>query len=606
MPKSTAIVNPNLGLYLDRPPIALPEGALQDGMNFRVQQGRLNNLNLGWAAFAPFTLNGAVTLIATFHLRTGTDVLIFGTPTDLYKYSTSGGGTVAYITPIYATGTASASGTAVTGIGSLWNTGSPTNVMAGDEINFTGNNVTNPGATWFKILSVNSDTSLTLTSSAGVIGAHTYTIRQKFAGTAANAWTYDVFVNAQPASEDRIYMTNGVDPVIRWNGSDAQVTVLNINSQSIIAQTLVVYKNMLVLGNITQSGTLKPTDLMSSDPGSPEVFNSGLAGQFKVSGTTDSITRLARIGDYLVIYFKSNIIIANFVGDPLIFIFRNSDAGKGTSSVRGIAQYPSHHEFIGPDTLYTFDGANVNPISNHVWREAIRTSDPVRNTQIFTHLDEARGDYIWAFPLNTDPGAGTTIAPSVIAYVEHYLEKVPQGAERPHSRRAFPFTSEGTYLRQTTLTWDQLTNAWNTYNFKWNDQFFAASFPLSLVGDANGKVWILNEAQDANGMALPSFVKFGRRALIDGMNRALLTRVYPFNAQYSNPLQVTANLADFAHGPATIITTINYDQSMPEGLYFASVFRAGRYVDIQFGSAGPNQPYELAGFDLGVSPGGTR
>lgn len=612
MPKSTAVVNPNLGLYLDRPAIAIPPGGLQDGMNFRVQQGKLNNLNLGWSNFSTFILNGAVTLIATFHLRTGTDVLIFGTPTDLYKYSTSGGGSVVYITPIYnSTGTtASASGTAVTGFAGggapAWNTGSPTNVRAGDEINFTGAAVTDPAATWFKILSVNSDTSLTLTSSAGSIAAHTYTIRNKFQGTAANIWTYDVFVNAQPSSEDRIYLTNGVDPVIMWNGITAQVTVLNINSQRIICQTLVVYKNMLILGNIIQSGVLKPTDMMSSDPGSPEVFNSGLAGQFKVSGLTAPITLLTRIGDYLTIYFKNNIIVANFVGDPLIFIFRNSDAGKGSASVRGVAQYPSHHDFIGADTMYRFDGANVNPINNHVWREAIRISDPVRNTQIFNHLDEARGDYIWAFPLNSDPNAGTVTAPPTTAFVEHYLEQVPQGSPMPYSKRSFPFTAEGTFQRQTTLTWDQLTNAWNTYNFKWNDQFFTASFPLSLVGDANGIVWILNGAQDAGGIALSSFVTFGRRAVIDGNNRGLVTRVVPFAATFSSPLTVTASFADFAMGSPTITQTATFAQNTIEGSYFAPIYRVGRYVAVTFSTTGLNAPYEISGYDVNVMPGGLR
>lgn len=606
MPKSTAVVNPNLGLYLDRPSIAIPPGGLQDGMNFRVQEGRLNNLNLGWSSFAPFTLNGTVTLIATFHLRTGTDVLIFGTPTDLYKYSTGSGGTVVYITPIYSTGTASAAATAVTGIGTAWNSGTPVNVRAGDEINFTGSNVTDPAATWFKVQSVNSDTSITLTATAGTIAAHTYTIRHKFIGTAANAWTYDVFVNAQPASEDRIYLTNGVDPVVMWNGTSSQVTVLNINSQGIICQTLVVYKNMLIIANITQSGTLKPTDMLSSDPGSPEVFNSGLAGQFKVSGLTDQITRLARIGDYLVIYFKNNIIVANFVGDPLLFIFRNSDAGKGTASVRGVAMYPSHHEFIGADTMYHFDGANVNPISNHIWREAIRISDPVRSSQIFTHLDEARGDYIWAFPLSSDTGAGTITSPPTIAFVEHYLETVPQGAPMPHSKRSFPFTAEGTFQRQTTLTWNQLTNAWNTYNFKWNDQFFAAAFPLTLVGDTNGKIWVLNGAQDAGGSALTSFVTFGRRAVIDGDNRGLLTRVVPFVGTFSTPLTVTASFADYAIGSPTIIQTATYAQNTAEGQYFASIYRVGRYVEISFGTTGLNAPYEISGYDVKVSPGGMR
>ena len=71
MPKSTAVVNPNLGLYLDRAPIALNPQMLQDGMNFRVKQGKLQNLNLGWSRFGTFQLNGPTMMIADFKLRSG-------------------------------------------------------------------------------------------------------------------------------------------------------------------------------------------------------------------------------------------------------------------------------------------------------------------------------------------------------------------------------------------------------------------------------------------------------------------------------------------------------------------------------------------------------
>lgn len=615
MPKSTAVINPNLGLYIDRPPIAVPPGGLQDGLNFRIQEGRLNNLNLGWSAFGPFTLNGAVTLIATIHLAAGSDILIFGTPKDLYKYSTSGGGTVTYLTPAYTTGTASASGTAVTGIGTLWNTGAGAfvNAKAGDEISFTSGQVS-PSATWFTIQTVNSDTSITLTATAGSIGAGAYTIRQKFTGTAATPWTYDVFVNAQPSATNRIYLTNGVDPVIEWDGVAVTVTRLNLNSQAIVCQTLTVYKNTLWLGNVIQSGTLKPTDLLSSDVGSPEVFNSGLASQFKVSGLTDRIVRLARLGDYLVIYLQKIVILASYVGSPLVVTFRVVADAKGCVSTRGVALYPSYHEFVGQDNLYLFDGSNVRPMSNHVWREVIRTEDPVRAGLVFTILDESRGDYIWSVPLTSDTGAGTITSPPSVAFVEHYLETLNEagfqllGSTRPHSKRAFPFTSAGNYLQQNIITWDQLTNAWQTYNFKWNDQFFAAQFPLTIVGDAAGKVWILNGSQDANGAALPggSFVTFGRRAVIDGKNRGVVTRVYPYLTRFASALNVTAGLADFAMGTPSISQTVIYDQTLPEGLYFAPIYRAGRYLDLTLGTTLAGRPWEVSGYDIEVKPGGLR
>ena len=44
---STAILNPNLGLYLGIDPLMVPATGLLAGENFRVKNGKLSNINLG-------------------------------------------------------------------------------------------------------------------------------------------------------------------------------------------------------------------------------------------------------------------------------------------------------------------------------------------------------------------------------------------------------------------------------------------------------------------------------------------------------------------------------------------------------------------------------
>src|SRR5438876_356696 len=123
MAKNTSTVGmPNLGLYYDRPVFAIDPRALQDGLNFRIKEAKISNLNLGWTQLGVFTLKSLgvagtpqpVTLIYDFITRLSGERLIFGTPGDLYIYSTAGGGTVQYLNPIYSTGSAAWSGTAVT------------------------------------------------------------------------------------------------------------------------------------------------------------------------------------------------------------------------------------------------------------------------------------------------------------------------------------------------------------------------------------------------------------------------------------------------------------------------------------------------------------
>lgn len=49
--KSLAVVQPNMGLYLDRPPLMIPERALRDCMNVRVYNKAISRANIGYGPF---------------------------------------------------------------------------------------------------------------------------------------------------------------------------------------------------------------------------------------------------------------------------------------------------------------------------------------------------------------------------------------------------------------------------------------------------------------------------------------------------------------------------------------------------------------------------
>lgn len=605
--KSNAVVKPNLGLYLDRPINAIPDGGLQDGLNFRVKEGKLSNLNLGWSSFNAQALNGASTMIDNFFLRDGTEKLLFGTPSDLFVYNPVPK-TFSYITPIYATGTASSTGVDVTGIGTLW----LANVKIGDKINFTSATYTTYPGTWFTVSNVIDNTHLTLSTTSGVVAAHTYTIRKVFTGTAHDYWVTDTFVNASPSNVDEWWATNGIDSVVRWNGTSTGVEIMS--SLGFTCKTLAVYSNMMLFFNLVQGGTLKPTDMINSNTGEPQNVTTGLSEQFKVHSGTQGILRAARLGDLLAIYSDRGgpITLAQFTGDSLVFIFRNVMLDKGIIGPRALARFPDYHEFVSTDGNYHFDGASVKRQNMHVWREVLRQQDPIRVSQTYAYFDEQNGDLVWSVPGTTDTGAGSVNSPPAKAIVEHYLEIVGSGSTyatpspTPHSRRSWPFTAASYYARADGITWDQLTAAWQTYNFRWNDSFFSAGFPLNIVGDTNGAIWTANTSQDANGVALASYVKFPRRATTDGRRRSLVSRVYPFVTQFATPITITAHFADHAIGPATIDAAYSFDQTLPEGRYFVPVYRRGRYVELEFGSAGPAQPWEVSGYDMDIRVGGAR
>ena len=606
MAKSTAIVAPNLGLFYNEPPINIPAKGLKDGYNFRVKNGQLNNLNLGWSKFSDsWTLDGPVMKIDNFFPRELDEKLIFLDDGDAYLYTASGD-TITYLTPQYDTGTAAATDDDVTGVGTLWSA----NVKAGDMIHFGDANYANPSGEWHEIDSVTNDTALVLVDPIDPlddpIAAGLYTIRQKFESSTTSVWDTDIFIEDGDSGDDLWFATNGTDDVITWNGTDATVT--RHPELGFVCQHLAVFANMMIYGNVN-SGTDYPTSIINSDIGLPLHAGStgtGLSEQFRVHDNSDAILEVRTLGNNLAIYSSRTLIIAQFIGDPFVFAFRIAAAGLGPLSSKAVADFGDFHEFPSRDGQYRFDGVSVQEINRHVWREIIRTNDPSRKFQIFNHFDEENGDLMWSVPSTTDAGSGTAGEPAETFWVEHYLEEVhTANAHTPFSKRAGPFTAMGYYTRAEGLTWQDAEGAWEEYNFAWNDQFFALAFPLNLAGDETGQVYILNNAQTGDGELLPSYVRFGRTAIgSTGREHSLLRRVYPFAGQLDSYLDVTAHMSLHASGTTTAIGPFELNTSLPEGGHFVSVFRRGRFMELEFGTDG--EAWSLDGYDTDVTEGGLR
>lgn len=602
--KNYSVLSPNLGIYIDRPPITLSPRMLQDGLNFRIKEGKLTNIDIGWLRFGTFILNGPVLLIEDFFIKGVIEQLIFATKTDLYRYNN---GTPQFITPIYTTGTASSDTFgAVTGTGTAW----LTNTNVGNEISFGVAPQNDPTATWYLIVNINADNSMGITNinggtyTGGVQANGPYTIRRKFSGTEADIWVADVFPQASPSNKDEWWATNGVDYPVRWDGISPNAELMS--SLGFTCKTLKVFSNMMCFMNLVQAGTSKGTDLINSNPGEPQNVSSGLSEQFKIHSGQDQILGSKLLGDSLIIYSSNTITVTQFVGDPLVFIFRNAVIGQGPLAAKAIVQFPDYHLFLGRDSEYNFDGASAKRIGLNVWRDILPLRDPIRTFRTYAHKNEFDGEVMWVMPRSTDAGGGTINAPPALATTEHYLEQVGDKVSTPMSIRDFPFTSTGTFNFAQGVTWNQLVNTWASYPVRWSTLIGSVAFGVTLVGDQNGKVYTLNVTSDADGSGLRSFVKFGRRPLSDGKMRGLIRRVYPYVTPQSTNLNLVVHLADFAHGPSTINAFFPYDQTLPEGVFMIPVYRRGRYLELEFGTVGPAQPWELEGYDMDIITGGER
>src|SRR5688572_29619512 len=124
----TAVISPNLGLYLGMSPLSVPAKAVKDGFNFRIKDGKLTNRNLGWEQFSQVTFNGPIILLDRLVLRGIGFKTVVGTPTDIYEYDPDTDDAF-FLTPIYAVGTVNVTADAVALLTTA--TGSPTFITEG-------------------------------------------------------------------------------------------------------------------------------------------------------------------------------------------------------------------------------------------------------------------------------------------------------------------------------------------------------------------------------------------------------------------------------------------------------------------------------------------
>ena len=596
------VIKPNLGLYLDRPPLDIPERGLTACHNVRITAGKLHNQAMGWDKFTQNQLNGPVTLIDNFIKRDGAQYLIFGTLTDLYIYGEIND-SVVFITPRYETGTVSVNNgsTTVTGVGTSWDT----ELKEGDYIHFGAAGQNDPDAEWHRIKSVESATSLTLEEPypGSNLSGVDYTARKCF--TAANAqeyWRAETFPKAASVDDDLWFATNGVDPVVYWDGSADQVTFANFDFR---CYELLRFKNMMVYANLTTAGgEARPYSIRVSDVGDPLNVSTGLAAEFiAVEGLTE-IDGLYTLADSLIIYTQRSIVTAQFVGPPLIYIFRTTVEGLGPLSGRVVADFGDFHEFLGPDACYRFDGIGVVEVNYQVWREILRQQDPSRMRLAHSHFDEERGVVVWAIPRSVDPNPDQC----EIGYLQHYVEDVGETTPSPFTLQDFPSTSTGFYDRRTTLTFSAMVTKWSDINFRWNDQFLQAAFPFNLFGDANGNIYTLGTSDSQDGKPIESWARFARRPAVDERHRGIIKRVYPFAERRPGDnvgLGVIVWTTDQSAGDLTQKGQYIFDLRH-QSQRFVAVRQPGRFYEIEFCTPGQPTVFTLHGYDVDVVPTGER
>lgn len=372
-----------------------------------------------------------------------------------------------------------------------------------------------------------SDTSQLQTTIIGITGNTVTTADAVPAGLTCNpqaAFVRPLQLNGslefQPvgltwANTNQFILTNGVDPILSFNGVD----LVDLPGWSgFTCRALTEFHGFLTLGDVTENGTRFPQRVRWSDQNNPEQPAGLLGGFVDLTDTEDFILSLDTLGPWLIIYREESVMRRSYIGDPLeLFFDEYMLQGVGIWNGGCVADTGSTHVIFGPQGVFRYSGGyDVEDVGENVFDYLIGP-EGVLNTNaaisIFM-LYVAELDEVWIF-LPT----GQNTAPDT-------LLRLDQSEEAWWIRKFANFMVGFGFISAIAgRTWQQATESWTQDTSTWLARSKTLEAPQTILCDAiNHVTYIYDYVQTSdNGATIEwafttkDFESQGNKVRFDGV-----------------------------------------------------------------------------------------
>ena len=220
---------------------------------------------------------------------------------------------------------------------------------------------------------------------------------------------------------DRIYITKLGQPLMSLR--DTRLEVIDSSWQRDSGNTSARYAidadNHLYLANLTEGINSAPTRVRWSDLKNPENFEVSRATEadfFDLEASDTEITGLSKQRGYIIIYTRSSIWRAQYIGLPSIFSHIPIFNEIGNVFHNSVIRDRGRDFFIGEDNFYLLDGLNLTQIGDPIWKffESDLGDDFEFNDYVYGYLDKQNMECIWIYR----PEGSTTFSSVVYNYKE--------------------------------------------------------------------------------------------------------------------------------------------------------------------------------------------
>lgn len=293
---------------------------------------------------------------------------------------------------------------------------------------------------------------------------------------------FSAVVTQTSAGADIFVVTNGVDPIKKWDGGVGDITNLEgWDTANIKAKSLAVFKSRLIAGGTVESGYNCPQRVRWTVVGDPEDVTGPGSGFVDIVATPDWIVTLVTLKNRLFVFKERSIWELPYVGGTDVF-------GAPVLRVEGVGTYSPHSVitlgeeliFFGTDNVYLYDGVDLVPIGKNIYPLLYETASRV------VDADKIK----------------RTAASYIEELKEYWLVVCGKGSDVPNIFMKYSFdhnawtwredakiTAFGFYSTPGAPRWTDLTGTWNAQTWRWMDRPLTSGAPTTLIGDHNGYVY---------------------------------------------------------------------------------------------------------------------
>jgi len=363
---------------------SIPGGYSPITKNVKVHQ---HGVKKRWGYTLDRSLSAPVYNTVCYQTAIGNRYTLYLTDTDLcMRKAGTTSETFQYLTDQWTTG-------AVTGITGAVVTGNAwcqwqaaSGVLAGDKFIMTDdeNASIEADANWATVLTVNSDTQITLSASyTGATTSGNYRIRKVYSVPSNERWSHTTV-------DYNFIFTNGNTNVQYYNYlTDAtKAAVVNATYAS-RAKYCTSFADRLILADLYSGGLRNPALVAYSANTNCLQFDSGTdatAGTFELLETEDYITGLGRVGPLLGIFKKHSITFYERSGDSNSPLRRYSiSTGIGSSAPYSIVEALGTVLYLGKDDFYMINGDQPTPVGENM------------RYKFYDIVPETEADNTWGF-----------------------------------------------------------------------------------------------------------------------------------------------------------------------------------------------------------------